>query len=105
MDQQTLVTLVVGAIVAVLGFLFRYWRPLDPLKSWLEMGLSIVGSIVIALALGKLNPFPGGGDPIKAVQYFLESAAVVFAFVQIVYNLVKQAFPDATTIKRAFKVM
>ena len=104
MDMQTLVTLVVGAIVTALGFLFRYWKPLDPLKSWLEMALSLVGSLVIALVLGKLNPFPGGGDPVSAIQYFLESAAIVFAITQVVYNLVKQAFPDAATVKRAFKL-
>lgn len=101
-DQQTLVTLVVSVIVTILGLLYRYWKPLDPVKSWLEMGLAIAGSIVIAAVLGKLSPLPAG-DPIKIVQYFLEMAAVVFGFVQLVYNLIQQAFPASALSVRVFK--
>ena len=103
MDQATIVTLVVGSIVTVLGFLFRYWKPIDPIKSWLEMALAVVGSIVIAAVLGKLAPLPGAGDPLAVVQYFLTSSAVVFTFVQIVYGLIQQAFPNQAAVKRALR--
>lgn len=103
MDQQTIVTLVVGIIVSALGLLYRYWKPIDPLKAWLEMALSIVGSIVIALAMGKLAPPPGSSDPVAVIQYFLEMAAVVFALVQVVYNLVRAAFPQTNLVTRAFR--
>ena len=78
MDQQTITTLVVGAIVALLGFVYRYNKPVDPVKSWLEMFLSVIGAIVIALVLGKAALFTNWGDPIKTIQYFLENAAIVF---------------------------
>ncbi len=102
MDQQTIITLVVSAIVTLLGFLYRYNKPLDPVKSWLEMGLSIIGAIVIAFVLGKVPGFVNWGDPVAAIQFFLEIAAVVFAFVQLVYSAVKQVFPASALVVRAF---
>lgn len=102
MDQQTIITLVVGVIVAILGFLYRYNKPLDPVKSWLEMGLSIIGAVVIAFVLGKVPAFIDWGNPVAAIQFFLEIAAVVFFFVKLVYSAVKQVFPSSALVVRAF---
>lgn len=99
MDQQTLVTLIIGVVVSVLGLLYRYWKPSDPAKSWLEMGLSIIGAIVGLFVLGKLSLTPNLlNDPIKAIQFVLENAAVVFAFAQVIFNALKQQ----TVVKSGF---
>jgi hypothetical protein len=99
-DSQSIVTLIVGAIAAILGLVYRYYKPLDPVKSWLEMGLSVIGAIVVAFAVGKVPALPGG-DPVKTIQYFLEIGAVIFTFVKIIYAAAKQAAPTSTLIVRA----
>ena len=89
--DQTIATFIVGAIVTVLGMIYRFYRPIDPQKSWLEMGLSIVGAIVGLFALGKLSLTPGLlADPVKAIQFVLENAVVIFAFSQVIYNALRQ---------------
>ena len=103
MNEQNLITLAVGAIVAALGLLYRYYRPLDPIKSWLEMGLSIVAAVIVAFAIGKFAPVPGNGDPLLAIQFFLESAGVLFVIVQVIYSALKQALPANKTVIRIFK--
>ena len=102
LDPQTITTLVVGVIVAVLGFLYRTWKPLDPVKSWLEMLLSIVGALVVALVLGKFAGAINLADPVKAIQFFLENASILFVIVQVIYSAVKQAMPENPAVVKAF---
>ncbi len=101
MTEQNLITLAVGALVAFLGLLYRYNKPLDPVKSWLEMFLSIAAALVVAFATGKFSPVPGGGDPVAAIQFFLQSAAILFAIVQVIYSALKQALPESKVVFRA----
>jgi phage-related minor tail protein len=103
MDQQTLITLVVGIIVAILGLVWRYYKATDPLKSWIEMLFSILGGFVVALALGKVPAFINWNNPVATLQYLLEISAVIFAFVELIYNAVKAAFPSSVLVVRAFK--
>jgi hypothetical protein len=100
LDQASLITLVVGVLVAALGLAYRYYKVTDPIKSWLEMFLSVIAAIIVAFALGKFGALPS--DPVKVVQFFLENAAVVFAIVQLIYNALKQALPQSQITVKAF---
>jgi predicted membrane channel-forming protein YqfA (hemolysin III family) len=95
MDQQTIIALIVAAITTVLGFLYRYWQPVDPLDDWIEMLFSIIGGIVLAVVFGNLAPFVGFQDPVKLIEWVLVASAAVFSFTKVVYALVKQAFPNS----------
>jgi len=103
MDQQTIVTLVVGVIVTALGLWFRYVTVTDPLKSWLEMAFSVIGGLVVAFVLGKVPSFIDWGNPVATIQYLLGIATVIFTFTQIIYSALQDAFPDSKLVKGAFK--
>jgi hypothetical protein len=94
-DYQTIFGLVVMVIVAILGILFRYWMPIDPLDDWIEFGLSAIGGVVLAVLFGGLTPFTGWKDPLTTIGWILTAAAIVFSFAKLVYAAVKQAFPDS----------
>jgi hypothetical protein len=103
LDPSTITTLVVGAIVTVLTFIYRYWKPGSVVWNWLEMLFSVVGSIVVSAILGTLTGHLDFTNPVGTIQFFLTNATAIFTLTQIIYGAVQLALPANTAVVRVFK--
>ena len=90
MDFNTVVLLVVGALVPFLALLFKAYAFGDSGKLWIEFVFSIVGGVVVLFVTGQLGALPPVNEPVAFFQALAPIISAVFTVAVIIYTALQQ---------------